>query len=269
MDFSVILQLMIVGVVAGLLAGVFGVGGGLVVVPMLIFLLPQDVINPLWRTHIAVATSLASIVFTGSMSAWRHYLRGGVERHLAAWMSAGVIGGASLGAYLSRHVPTHFLQVLIVVFELFVAFRLLYPSSSPASQHVRYFTGSVHASVAFVIAMISSWLGIGGGSMSVPYMRWLGLEMRQAVATSAVVGVPIALAAAITFMLMNPAQVSLPPYSLGFVYLPALLFIVLGSVSSAPLGVRMAHRLPQLVLQRLFALLLLLFATLLIIKTWL
>jgi len=257
---------MAVGTIAGLLAGVFGVGGGLVVVPMLIILLPHDLINPLWLTHTAVATSLASIVFTGSVSAWRHYRRGGVIGFFAAWLSGGVLIGAAFGAYLSQLIPAQKLQFMIVGFEVFIALRLLMPPSPAAGQSLRQVAGYLNLLVGLLIGVVSSWLGIGGGSMSVPYLRWVGLEMRQAVATSAAIGVPIAVAATVTFMAINPQQVIMPAYSLGFVYLPALLFVVLGSVVSAPIGVALAHRIPQLLLQRAFAIMLLLFALILIVR---
>jgi len=255
---------MLVGVLAGLLAGVFGVGGGLVVVPMLIILLPRHLFDSIWLTHTAVATSLASIVFTGSVSAWRHYVRGSVHLHFALWIGVGVIMGAALGAYLSRLIAGQYLRYFIVVFEIFVALRLLLTKNSNATESLRHVGVATNIQVGVVIGVISSWLGIGGGTMSVPYLRWSGLEMRQAVATSAAVGVPIAVAASLTFMWMTPANTVMPPYSLGFVYLPALLFIVLGSVFSAPIGVAIAHRLPQTLLQQAFALLLFLFATIIL-----
>jgi len=261
LDIAVILQLVLVGVVAGLLAGIFGVGGGLVVVPMLIILLPQDLLSDRWLTHCAVATSLSSIVFTGSISAWRHYMRGGVDMSLARGLSAGVIVGAPLGALFSHWIPAQQLQFAIIAYELIIAYRLLRPRQGEVEgKSLRQVSAVNLGAIGMAIGVISSWLGIGGGSMSVPYLRYLGLQMRQAVATSALIGVPIALAASVAFMAMSPGDVTMPAYSLGFVYLPALLFIVLGSVFGAPLGVSIAHRLPQVMLQRMFALMLVLFA---------
>lgn len=266
MDFAVIFQLVLVGVLAGLLAGIFGVGGGLLVVPMLIILLPEKLLSPLLLTHSAVATSLASIVFTGSVSAWRHYQRKGIDGYFARWLSIGVVFGAAIGAYLSRLVAAQQLQYLIVVYEIMIAIRLLLPKYQGVSSSLRQVSVRLNLSVGVIIGAVSSWLGIGGGSMSVPFLRWVGLDMRHAVATSALIGVPIALAASVTFMLMNPLEATMPPFSVGFVYLPALLFIVLGSVFSVPVGVSLAHRLPQTWLQRAFALVLLTFAAIIAFK---
>lgn len=257
---------MLVGLIAGLLAGIFGVGGGLVVVPMLIVLLPQDLISARWLTHCAVATSLSSIVFTGSISAWRHYSSGGVHAYFTRYLSVGVVIGAMFGAVISRFIPAQKLQFAIIAYELIIAYRLLRPSMEAGAEVLREPGRLRLGSMGIAIGVISSWLGIGGGSMSVPYFRYLGLPMRKAVATSAVVGVPIALAASITFMAMSPRGVTMPPYSLGFVYLPALLFIILGSAFGAPVGVLIAQRLPQLILQRSFAGMLLVFAGILAAK---
>lgn len=266
MDLVVILQLLVVGVFAGLLAGIFGVGGGLVVVPMLILLLPGDLIPASVATHSAIATSLACIVFTGAVSAWRHYVRGGVVWPVARWLGFGVIIGASLGAKLSTFIAAHWLQVMLVLFEIFVALRLLHPKHLAQKTGLRPLKARSMVSVGAVIGLVSSWLGIGGGTMSVPYLRWFGLDMRQAVGSSALVGIPIALAASFTFMLMTPLQGGMPAYSLGYVYFPALLNVVVGSVLAAPVGVRLAHRIEQTLLQRAFAVLLLGFAAVLLIK---
>jgi uncharacterized membrane protein YfcA len=249
MEFLLYLAL---GACAGVLAGLFGVGGGIIIVPVLVFSFTLQGFDTSVLTHLAVGTSLATIVFTSIQSVRAHHRVGAVQWRVVGWMTLGILVGAGLGALTASYIAGPYLQKIIGVF----VFLDLRPK---ASEQPHGKPGLTIAGV--VIGWASAIFGIGGGSLTVPFLTWRSLTMQQAVATSSACGFPIAVASALSFMILGWHDALLPPHSLGFVYLPALVGIAVTSMFFARFGAKLAHKLSPRVLKRLFALLLVVVGT--------
>jgi len=246
------------GLVVGFVAGLLGVGGGLIIVPVLIFMLHAQGMASGMEPHLALGTSLASILFTSLASVRAHHRHGAVEWPLLRRIAPGIMLGTLVGAVLATQMPATLLKGFFVVFLLVAAIQMGL-DFKPAPH--RELPGRFGATLAGgVIGAVSSWVGIGGGTLSVPFMLWHNTPLHRAIATSAAIGFPIALAGAAGYVLGGWGLSNLPAGSVGFVHLPALAGIVLGSVLTAPLGARTAHRLPVRPLKRIFALLLMVLA---------
>ena len=245
---------MLLGAAAGVLAGLFGVGGGLIIVPVLVFSFAAQGFAPEVLTHMAVGTSLATIIFTSINSVLEHQRKGAVLWPIFTWMAVGILLGAGFGALTAASIQGPLLQKIIGVFAVTIALQMALDLKPKAEKPLPGKGGLIGA--GGVIGWASAIFGIGGGSLTVPFLTWRSVVMQQAVATSAACGLPIALAGALSFMLIGWERPALPAWSLGFVYLPALLGIALTSMYFARLGARLAHRLSPRLLKRLFALLL-------------
>jgi uncharacterized membrane protein YfcA len=243
------------GAVAGILAGLMGIGGGLVIVPMLVFCFTGLVMPHEHIMHIALGTSLASIIFTSISSFMAHHRRGAVHWNIVRRIVPGIIAGTLFGAYIASLLSTNLLQGFLGIFLLYVAMQLLLDRKPKSSREMTGYAGMFAAGSG--IGIVSSLMGIGGGTLSVPFMIWCNISVRHAIGTSAAIGFPIAVAGTVGYMLTGLAVAGLPSYSIGYVYLPALLGVVSASMATAPLGVRLAHWLPVPGLKRLFAVLLL------------
>jgi uncharacterized membrane protein YfcA len=242
------------GLVVGFVAGLLGVGGGLIIVPVMILLLHAQGLAAGMEPQLALGTSLASILFTSLSSVRAHHRHGAVEWPLVRRIAPGILAGTLAGAVLAAQMSAFALKLLFVVF-LFYAATQMWLDFKPAPH--RGLPGQAGITLAGgVIGVVSSWVGIGGGTLSVPFMLWHNVPLHRAIATSAAIGFPIAIAGAAGYALGGWGASGLPAGSLGFVYLPALAGIVLGSILTAPLGARTAHRLPVRPLKRIFALLL-------------
>ncbi|MEK8089526.1 sulfite exporter TauE/SafE family protein [Thermithiobacillus plumbiphilus] len=253
-----ILLYLAAGAFAGLLAGLFGVGGGLVIVPVLSFIFAAEGFPEAQILHLALGTSLASILFTGFVSARAHDRRGAVNWRVLKGVTPGVLIGTFAGSALAAHLHSRPLAIFFIVFEFYVATQMLLGFRPRPERQLPGLWGLTLAGL--VIGVVSSLVGIGGGTLSVPFLSWSNVSLPVAIGTSAAIGLPIALAGALGYALNGLGTAGLPDYSIGFVYLPALLGLVLASMLTAPLGARLAHRLPVLHLKRLFALLLYLLA---------
>jgi len=267
MSLIEIMAYLVTGVFSGLLAGLLGVGGGVVIVPMLILMFSHLGFAPQWLAHLAVGSSLATIIGTGLTSALAHHRRGAVRWELFRRLSPGIVLGAWAGAALAGFLPQQWLQRIFGIFLLYVGLRMLRPFAAlfqigpgTPSQGSGPTGPPHHWAAGSAIGVLSAIVGIGGGTLTVPYLVKTGLTMRQAVATSSACGLPIALAGAIGFMVSGWGRPGLPPFSTGFVYWPAVLGILLASMPLAPLGARLAHSLPIPVLTRIFGSLLLVVA---------
>ncbi len=241
------------GLVVGFVAGLLGVGGGLIIVPVLIALFQAYAIASGMEPQLALGTSLASILFTSISSMRAHHRHGAVEWPLVRRITPGVIVGTLLGALLATLMSAAILKLCFTVFLFYAATQMWLDFKPRPHRNLPGAAGTTLAGT--VIGAVSSWVGIGGGTLSVPFMLWHNLALHRAIATSSAIGFPIAIAGAAGYMLGGWGA-NLPEYSLGFIYLPALAGIVLGSVLTAPLGARTAHRLPVRPLKRIFALLL-------------
>ncbi len=244
----------LLGIFAGLSAGLLGVGGGIIVVPVLIYSFntlgfSQDVL-----THMAVGTSLATIIVTSTGSIYQHHRKGAVQWPVLAWFSVGLVAGALAGAHLAEVLRGRVLQVLFGAFALLIAWQMLMGFKPKATRNLPGPTGLGLAGV--LIGAVSAIFGIGGGSLSVPFFTWCNMKMQDAVGTSSAGGMPIAVAGALGFIWTGWHNPQLPDLSLGYVYLPAVLGIALTSVIFAQWGARLAHRLPAITLKKIFALLL-------------
>ncbi|MGG2398105.1 sulfite exporter TauE/SafE family protein [Pseudomonas sp. SH1-B] len=250
-----LLLYLVLGAAAGVLAGLFGVGGGLIIVPVLVFSFASQGMAPEILTHLAVGTSLATIVFTSINSLLAHHRMGAVRWSLFRWLTGGILLGAALGALTAALIQGPMLQKIIGTFAIVIAVQMMLDLKPKASRGV---PGKPTLTVAGgVIGWASAIFGIGGGSLTVPFLVWRSVPMQQAVATSAACGLPIALAGALSFVYTGWNNPDLPQWSVGFVYLPALLGIAVTSMFFARFGARLAHRLSPRLLKRLFALLLL------------
>jgi uncharacterized membrane protein YfcA len=247
------------GAVAGVLAGLLGIGGGLVIVPMLVFCLTWQKVPQEHIMHLALGTSMASIIFTSVSSFYAHHKRGAVYWLIVRRIVPGILIGTFLGTIFASSLTTRYLKAFFVVFLYYVAATMLTNHKPKPSRELP--GKAVMFGVGNVIGVVSSLVGIGGGSLSVPFMIWCNVPVHNAIGTSAAIGFPIAVAGTAGFILNGLRASNLPEFSLGYLYLPALAGIVCASVLTAPFGVRLAHALPVAQLKRVFAILLLVIGT--------
>lgn len=255
-----------VGCLAGVLSGLFGVGGGIVIVPLLATAFPAQGFAEERVMVMAVATSLATIVVTSISAVIAHHRRGAVQ-WLWVWrLAPGILFGAAAGAMLAADLPGRVLKLAFAVFLLFVAARLLLAENR--FNGVARVSPVVNTGAGFCIGLLSAIIGIGGGTLTVPYLVRCQVRMQSAVATSSACGLPIALAGMLTYLFLGLHQADLPPLSYGYIYLPAFAGIALCSALFAPLGAKLAHRLPAVALKRWFAVLLVLVSGRLLYQVW-
>ncbi len=245
----------LLGAVAGVLAGLLGVGGGLVLVGALAWLLPMYGIPKEAAMHAALASSLASIVLTAASSAYAHHGRGSVLWPTVKWMVPGLLLGGWLGSGIAVKLDDQVLRWVVAGYCLLAAAQLLFGKTRVGAEGVMTPppTGLPMTAAGAGIGAVSAVVGIGGGSMTVPLLVWRGIAPVRAVGTSSACGVAIGLASAVGYALHAPTGV-LPEYSVGYVYLPAAIGVAVASVLSAPYGMRLAHRISVLSLKRVFAL---------------
>lgn len=258
-----LIYLSISGILAGLLSGLFGIGGGVVLVPMMIWLFSISGFAADSIAHLAIATSLATIIPTSLSSATAHYrlraLKISEVMSIAPWMFAGGL----IGSYIAGYLPGQYLKSMFAIYLLLVAFKM-WTQNKPA-QYIKQMNKSVLSVAGMLIGTISALLGIGGGTLTVPFLNYYGFDMRHAVAISAACGIPIALAGSLGYAFLTSTHSDLPQYTLGYIYVPAFLTIIATSVFVAPLAARLAKRLPVKLFKRLFALFLLIIAIKLIL----
>ncbi|GAA3945367.1 sulfite exporter TauE/SafE family protein [Allohahella marinimesophila] len=243
-----------IGAIAGLLAGLFGIGGGLIIVPLLLLAFDMQNVSPDVSMHLAIGTSLATIMLTSMSSIKAHHAYKAVRWDLFRPMACGIVLGAVLGVFTASSLSGSALKLIIGLFALAVAAKML-TGFQPAPTRVVPRWPGLAGGGAF-IGWGSAIFGIGGGTLTVPWLVWHNVRMQDAVATSAACGLPIAIAGALTNVVAGWNEPDLPNFALGFVYLPAFFGIVLTSMVTAKAGARLAHRLPAKLLSRLFACLL-------------
>lgn len=249
-----ILIFLFLGSFAGLLAGLLGVGGGLVIVPMINYTLAAQGVSGEFVHHMALGTSLATIMFTSISSFMTHHRNKAVIWSIVKQITPGILIGTFIGSKVASYIPTVLLKSFFVVFLLYVGTQMLLDIKPKASREMPGLCGNSLA--GGIIGLVSSFVGIGGGTLSVPYMGWCNVPMHKAIGTSAAIGFPIAVAGAAGYVVSGLGVEGLPGPHLGFIYLPALLGIAVASFCTAPLGAHLSHRLPVAKLKRAFACLL-------------
>jgi uncharacterized membrane protein YfcA len=259
---TIFLASLALGAISGVMAGLFGVGGGLVIVPVLAMLFSAHGFPAELVMIMSVATSLATIVFTSISSVLAHHRLNSVLWEKVRAMAPGIMVGTAIGAVVADRISGDLLRVIFIVYLIIVGVQMALqltpkPGRQPPSK-------LLDAGVAVVIGVLSSLLGIGGGTLTVPFLVHFQTPMRNAVAVASACGLPIAVVSTIGYVLLGRNLTHLPEWSLGYIHLPSFLGIVLTSIYTAPIGAKLAHKLPALKLKRYFSLLLFVMAAKLI-----
>lgn len=231
-----------IGAFVGILAGSMGLGGALVMVPILHFTLPRQGVDPSVVHYLAIATSMANILFTSCVSTWQHHKRGVVPWRSVVWMVPGILGGSFAGSYATSYIPSGPLTVVFACFQFYAAVQMFVNIKPKASRNMPGIAGSIGLGV--IIGVLSGILGIGGAAVSIPILMVCGLSALSSIASAGAFGFPIAVAGCLGYMVTAWGHPGLPEYSLGFIYLPALLGLVPASMLTTPLGVKLSHSLP-------------------------
>ena len=244
------------GALSGLVAGLFGVGGGAIIVPMLIYAFSIQGFSADFLTHMAIGTSLAVITFTSISSVKAHHNNGFVLWPYVRIMAPALLFGVALGVYTVVQIPGLILQWIIGFFLCLVAVQMAFNLMPKGHKKTPSTLALIGAGSG--IGWVSALFGIGGGTLTVPFLSFYGTRIQQAVATSAACGFPIAVGGALTNIVIGWNAPSLPDASLGYIYLPAFFGIVIMSMPFARIGANLAKRLPAATLKRFFAIFLLL-----------
>lgn len=242
---------LLLGAFAGTLAGLLGVGGGLVMVPVLVFIFQGQVMSGTVIMHMALGTSLAIIMLTSLSSIRAHHQRGAVLWFVCGRLTPGIILGALSGAVVADALPDTILKPVFGIFELLVALQMWLGVRPSTQRDVPGWLGMSFA--GWVIGSVSAIVGIGGGTLTVPFLTWCRIGIHNAVATSAACGFPIAVAGTLGFIATGWNEAGLPAMSSGYVYWSAFAAVGVASMLFAPLGARLAHALPADKLKKFFA----------------
>ncbi|MBI4938376.1 MAG: sulfite exporter TauE/SafE family protein [Nitrosomonadales bacterium] len=254
-----LLAYLALGAFAGFVAGLFGVGGGLLLVPALLFLFDAQHFPAEHAMHLALGTSMATILFTSLASARKHHQLGAVNWRAVRDITPGILLGAALGALSAASLSPRGLGIFFALFVYLAAAQMLLDKRPRPSRQLPGFAGMSAAGA--LTGWISSLVSIGGGTVIVPFLVWCNVPLRNAIGTSAAIGFPVAAGGTLGYIVTGAKLSTLPAPSLGFVYLPALLWIALATVLAAPLGALAAHHMKAGMLRKLFAVLLLVLAT--------
>lgn len=246
------------GLTAGLSAGMFGIGGGVLIVPVLSWIFARQAFDAQLLMLMAIATSLATAFFTSAMSAFSHHRQGNIDWRIVRRLALGMLLGAVSGAMVAKWLDARFLRWFFIAYLSYASLKMARPARDIPSRIDASLT--VDFVMSNLIGVIASLLGIGGGTMTVPYMLRRGFTMKQAVAISSACAMPIAWAGACSYVWLGWQLSNLPPGSLGYVYLPAFTGIVVCSMISAPWGAKLAHVLPAKQLKRYFSVVMILIA---------
>jgi uncharacterized membrane protein YfcA len=239
------------GLFSGFVAGLLGVGGGAVMVPILTMLFAAQGFPQTEVLHLALGTSMATIIFTSISSARAHHAHGAVLWQVVRGIAPGIVVGTLAAAQFAVRVPTRPLAMFFCAFIAYVAVQMMLNIKPKPSRELPGMAGLTGAGL--VIGGVSAMVAIGGGSLSVPFMTWCNVQVQKAIATSAAIGFPIAVAGTIGYLIGGYGHPGLPSGSVGFIFLPALGCMLVASMLTAPIGARLAHRLPVPTLKKAFA----------------
>ncbi len=258
LEVEFIIALVLLGSVVGFLAGLLGIGGGLVMVPVLTSLFVWQGLPVENVVHLALGTSMASIIVTSLSSMRAHHRKGGVLWNVVKLIAPGIVVGAFLATFIAAMLSSVFLATFFGCFLIYASTQM-FLNKKPKPSRTLPGAGGLFAAGG-VIGSISALVSIGGGTLTVPYLSWHNVDVKKAIGTSAAIGLPISLAGTVGY-LVNGWNVEIAgPYIFGFVNIPAVILISVMSFLTAPLGANLAHKLPVQVLKKVFAVLLLLLA---------
>ena len=245
---------LVLGAFAGLVGGLLGLGGGILIVPSLLLLFMWQDLSVDILMHLAVATSLFTIIFTSVSSSYAHHKHKAVLWRQVFLLTPGIIIGAVFGAFIADQISSDILRRLFGIFEILVACQIGFSVEPKAKRALPAHNGMFVAGGG--IGSLSTILGIGGGTLTMPFLIWCHVDIRKAVATSSACSFPIALAGTLAMIFAGLDSKSLPEDSIGYVYWPAAILIIITSVLFAPIGARLTHSMPVSSLKRIFAIVL-------------
>jgi uncharacterized membrane protein YfcA len=247
------------GLFVGFFAGLLGIGGGLILVTLMVYLFTLQGFPVDRLLHLALGTSMASIIFTSIASLRAHHKHGAVRWDILRAAIPGLIAGTLIGTFVADQLKSKYLAIFFVVFVYYSALRMFANAKPKPTRQLPGKAGT--SATALVVGLVSSLVGVGGGVMTIPLMSLCNVPMRQAIGTSAALGLPIAVAGTAGFILTGLDKDHLPPMSLGYVYLPALIGIVIGTLVTVPWGARITQSMPVTMLRKIFAVILFILAT--------
>jgi len=253
-----------IGAAVGFFAGLLGIGGGAIMVPLLVMLFDAQGLPPEHMLHVAVGTAMATVLFNSISSARAHASLGSIRADLALRITPGIIAGGLVGSWLTTYLPRGVFAALFTAVIYIAATNILLGRQPKATREPPGAAGMFL--VGFVISGVSTLGALGGAFITVPFLMYCNVPMLQAIGTAAAVGFPIGLAGTVGFVATGWNAAGVPSPSLGYVYLPALAGILIASVLTAPLGARLAHALPTRRLKQIFALVMYLVATRMLIS---
>lgn len=254
------------GIAVGFFAGMLGIGGGALMVPLLVWLFEAQQLPREHLLHLAVGTAMATILFTSASSMRAHARRGAVRWGIVKAITPGILAGGLVGSAIAAVVPQRLFAALFVATVYAAAANMLLERRPNPSRTLPGPAGIFGVGAA--ISGVSAFAAVGGAFMAVPFMVWCNVPMLVAIGTASAIGFPIAVAGSVGYVVSGLFESGLPPWSLGFVYLPALAGVTVASMLSAPLGAIVAHRLPTRLLRRIFALLMFSVATRMLVALW-
>lgn len=246
-----IVILLVAGAVAGMFAGLLGIGGGIIIVPVLVMVFQGQNVSIEVLMHVAIGTSLATIVITSISSIRAHQKHQAIHWSVFKTITPGILFGSFAGAAIAKIIPGEQLLFIFSLFMFLIAAQMYFGNTTKPHRKLPGTPGMIIA--GSLIGTVATIMGVGGGSMSVPFLTWCNVAIRNAVATSAAIGLPIALAGTLGFIVTGWDVAERPVWSFGFVNLPAFFSIVVASTLSAPLGAWIAHRIAPALLKRIFA----------------
>lgn len=255
---------LVLGACVGIFAGMFGIGGGTILVPVLLFLFDAQHFPAEHLLHLALGTSMATIIFTSLASLRKHHQHGAVNWRVVRNITPGILIGTGIGALFATSASPRFMGIFFALFVYFAAIQIMLDKRPHASRQLPGAAGMTV--IGIFTGWLSSMVSIGGGTVVVPFLLWCNVQIRNAIGTSAAIGFPVAVGGTAGYIVTGMNASALPEHSVGFVYLPALFWVAIASVLTAPLGAKAIHHMRAGVLRKLFAVLLIALATKLLFK---
>lgn len=244
------------GAFTGFMAGLMGIGGGGILVPMLNTLFTLQGFPAANNVHMALGTSMAAIVLTSLSSARAHHAHGAVAWRTVFTIAPGIVLGAFAGTFLAARLPDIPLTAFFACFMLYVSWQMIKNTKPAPSRHLPGTAGL--SAVGLGIGTLSALVSIGGGTVTIPFLIWCNVPPKTAIGTSAAVGIFIAVSGTLGYIFNGQAAHGMPAGAMGFIFLPALVLVSLASIWTAPLGAKLSHRLPVATLKKVFAVILIL-----------